>query len=346
MTSTSSRLTDKDAATSLPPLTFIVEWENARDVEKEWTERAMWGLALEIGRNAKAFAERPVLMYLYDQNAVKEDNIRNFIRRTAPELASLTDLVFVPTDGLTYYKLKNEGAARATTPYIVMVDSDAAPQPGWLKNLMRPFEDPSIQAVAGFTALGHKNVLSRMMALCWIFDLPSERAYTVTRRTIHANNCAFRTGFFRANPWPELKGSFKKSCGFWARRMDERQEKWVRIADAMTIHAPQPGIFFLIRRAWVAGKDRDYHGAFEKSFHSWPRLKFAFKFWRRKMSRSTSRILTKGKEVNLKPWQVPLALLYAWGYYTICFVSQTLSALTKKGYEAAAENSPAPRPLA
>ena len=29
----------------LPALTFLVEWENARDVEMMWTERAMRGLA-------------------------------------------------------------------------------------------------------------------------------------------------------------------------------------------------------------------------------------------------------------------------------------------------------------
>jgi len=329
----------------LPPLTFLVEWENARDVEMMWTERAMRGLSEEIRRNHNAFGEKPRLMYLYDEGSVKEADIRACVERIAPELDKLTDLELVPTPGLTYYRLKNEGARRAKTPFIVMVDSDAAPQPGWLQGLLRPFSDPDIQGVAGFTALGHKDVLSRMMALCWIFDLPSEREHTTKRRTVHANNCAFRTDFFRANPWPEVKGSYKKACGFWARDMDRRGIKWVRTAEAMTIHAPQPGHRFLIWRAWIAGKDRDYHGAFEKSFDRWTRVKFAFKFWRKKMARSTYRIVAKGKEVDLKPWQVPLALFYGWSYYTICFVSQLLSALTRS-YEAPAKDANAPAPRA
>lgn len=323
-------MTPAQALVKLPPMTFLVEWENAQDVEMYWTERAMQGLAIEIGRCRDQFEARPRLMYLYDQGAVKEQDILDCLKRVAPELPTLVDLELVPTPGLTYYRLKNYGAERAQTEFIVMVDSDAAPQPGWLQGLFKPFADPEVQGVAGFTALGHKDVLSRMMALCWIFDLPSEKEHTVTRRTVHANNCAFRTAFFRANPWPELDGSFKKACGFWAREMDRRGVKWVRTAEAMTVHAPQPGILFLIWRAWIAGKDRDFHGAHEKGHGRWKRVKFAFRFWRKKMSRSTDRILHKGHEVDLKPWQVPLALLYGWSYYTICLVSQVISALTRR----------------
>ena len=333
------------AQLALPALTILVEWENAQDVEMMWTERAMRGLAEEIRRNHNAFSEKPRLMYLYDRGKVGDGDIRACVQRIAPELAEATEMELVATDGLTYYRLKNEGARRATTPFIVMVDSDAAPQPGWLQGLMRPFADPTIQGVAGFTALGHKDVLSRMMALCWIFDLPSEREHTAARRTVHANNCAFRTDFFRAHPWPEVKGSFKKACGFWARDMDRRAIKWVRTPEAMTIHAPQPGHLFLIWRAWIAGKDRDYHAAFKKGFARWPRVKFALKFWRKKMARSTRRIITKGHEVDLKPWQVPLALIYGWSYYTICLVSQAWSALARS-YEVSAEDAPAPAPRA
>jgi hypothetical protein len=284
-------------------------------------------------------------MYLYDEGAVKETDITACIERVAPQLSRLTRLELAATPGLTYYKLKNEGARRAKTPFIVMVDSDAAPQPGWLQGLMRPFADPEVQGVAGFTALGHKDVLSRMMALCWIFDLPSERAQTVERRTVHANNCAFRTEFFRANPWPEVKGSFKKACGFWARDMDRRGVKWVRTAEAMTVHAPQPGHLFLIWRAWIAGKDRDYHAAFKKGSSRWKRVKFALKFWRKKIARSTRRIFTKGHEVDLKPWQMPLALFYAWSYYTIGLVAEVYSALARS-YDGAPENAHSASPMA
>jgi hypothetical protein len=125
--------------------------------------------------------------------------------------------------------------------------------------------------------------------------------------------------------------------------MDRRGVKWVRTPEAMTIHAPQPGHLFLVWRAWIAGKDRDYHRAFKKGFARWPRLKFALRFWWKKMVRSTMRILTKGHEVDLKAWQMPLALFYGWSYYTICLVAQLWSAIGRT-YEAAPEDAAASSP--
>ena len=42
-----------------------------------------------------------------------------------------------------------------------MLDSDAAPQPGWLENLIAPFADPEVMAVGGFTVLGYDDLLSQ-----------------------------------------------------------------------------------------------------------------------------------------------------------------------------------------
>ena len=147
--------------------------------------------------------------------------IEDALAETAPKIRSLADVEILPTDGLTYYKLKNFGIARATTGISVMLDSDAAPQPGWLENLLAPFADPEIMAVGGFTVLGYEDFLSKTMALSWIFNLPEERDKTVKRAKIHANNCAVRTDFFREHPFPDLP-AFKKQCGFWLRDLDAR----------------------------------------------------------------------------------------------------------------------------
>ena len=112
----------------------------------------------------------------------------------------------MPTDGLTYYKLKNFGIARATTDISIMLDSDAAPQPGWLEGLLKPFDDPEMMAVGGFTVLGYDDFLSKTFALSWIFDLKEERDKTVKRAKIHANNCAVRTEFFREASFPRPAG--------------------------------------------------------------------------------------------------------------------------------------------
>ena len=157
----------------------------------------------------------------------------------------------------------------ASTDISVMLDSDAAPCPGWIEAMVKPFDNAQVQAVAGSTVLGHDNLLSRTMALSWIMKLPSERDLPVKHRKMYANNCAFRTDFFRQNPFPDLQ-AFKKACGFWQRDIEKRGIKIDFAPDAMTVHAPHPGGTFLIWRAWTTGLDRDF-----KTYHRLTRSRSA-----------------------------------------------------------------------
>ncbi len=216
-----AKRSSKTAAKSLPAITIVIEWENAIDVEDKWTRAAMAALEREIADVVPKMAAKPRIMYLYDKNSVDPAVIEKALASTAPHLKDLADLEVIPTDGLTYYELKNYGISQANTELSIMLDSDAAPQPGWLENLLKPFADPDIMAVGGFTVLGYDDLLSKTFALSWIFDLREERSKTVKREKIHANNCAVRTDFFRENPFPDLP-AFKKQCGFWLRDLSAR----------------------------------------------------------------------------------------------------------------------------
>lgn len=330
----------------LPAVTIVIEWENAIDVEDKWTSAAMVALERELAAVAPKMAEKPRITYLYDQGAVPAGTIERALETIAPRIRELADLEILPTEGLTYYKLKNFGISRSATGISVMLDSDAAPQPGWLENLLAPFADPEIMAVGGFTVLGHEDFLSKTFALSWIFNLPDEREKTVKRAKIHANNCAVRTDFFRAHPFPDLP-AFKKQCGFWLRDLSAQGHKYVRTADAMTIHAPHPGYKFLIWRAWTMGLDRDYQ-AFQTVSRSRPgRLGHAFSFFGKKVGKSWGRIWTKGDAVDLPVWQRPAAMLVTFGFYGIGLIGEIKSALTRKFEPLAAPKiSPKPRPAA
>ncbi len=153
---------------------------------------------------ASRLTTKPHVTYLYNERVVDPEAIRRVIAKAAPRLPELAELEILPTPGLTYYKLKNFGISRSTTDVSIMLDSDASPQPGWLEGLLKPFADPTIMAVGGFTVLGYDDLLSKTMALSWIFDLADERERTVGRHKIHANNCAVRTDFFRENPVPRF----------------------------------------------------------------------------------------------------------------------------------------------
>ncbi|HWJ59041.1 MAG TPA: glycosyltransferase [Sphingomicrobium sp.] len=318
----------RKTSTSIPPVTIVVEWENAIDVEDIWTTRAMQGFERELARAAPKMAGKPKVTYLYDRHSVDPGVIEKALAEHAPRIRKLADIEILPTDGLTYYKLKNFGISRATTDISVMLDSDAAPQHGWLENLVAPFADPEIMAVGGFTDLGYEDFLSKTFALSWIFNLPEEREKTVKRAKIHANNCAVRTEFFNANPFPDLP-AFKKQCGFWLRDLSARGHKYVRTADAMTVHAPHPGYRFLVWRAWTMGLDRDYQ-AFQTYSHSrFTRVVYAFDFFGKKVGKSWARIIKKGKLVALPVWQRPASMLVTLGFYGICLAGEITSAMTR-----------------
>jgi hypothetical protein len=317
-------------ADKMPPVTIVIEWENAIDVEDEWVGKAMAALEREIESVGPKMAAKPRVTYLYDENAVDPKVIRDTIAEVAPRLPEVSELELEPARGLTYYKLKNYGVSRSKTDITIMVDSDAGPQEGWLENILKPFQDPEIMVVGGFTVLGHNDLLSRTMALSWIFDLPEERSHTVKRHKVHVNNCAVRTEFFKDHPFPDLpEAVFKKACGFWLRDLDSQGFHYVRTADAMTVHAPHPGIKFLAWRAWTGGKDRDYLVFQEYTHNRIGRAAMTAGFGFKKIGRAWKRIITKGKSVDLPVWQRPAAMAVAAGYYLIVGAGGVVSALSR-----------------
>jgi hypothetical protein len=67
-------------------------------------------------------------------------------------------------------------------------------------------------------------------------------------------------------------------------------------------------------------------------------------FWFKKSLRSAQRIITKGREVQLPAWQLPAALLLAFGYHTVLFAGEVWGALTRR-YEPLADVWPAAQQL-
>jgi len=308
----------------LPAVTIVIEWENAIDVADEWTRKAMGALQDELAATSRSFIARPRIMYLYDSGRVAPGTVEAALRTIAPHLGEFADVEVVPTPGLSYYKLKNYGIALSKTDLTVMLDSDAAPQPGWLESLLEPFADPEIMVVGGFTVLGTTDLLSRTMALSWVFNLPHQKEKTVKRSKIHVNNCAVRTDFFKAHPFPDLP-SFKKQCVFWLRGITAQGFKFVRTADARVIHAPHPGPKFLAWRAWTGGIDSDFLG-YQTVARSRPgRFFYAFGYFGRKVFRAWRNVVRHGGKVGLPVWQYPAAMAISLTYYLVTLAGQLSS---------------------
>jgi len=308
----------------LSEITIVVEWENPRDVDSEWTDRAMRALADELAREGASAENRPTVLYLFDTLALDDTSVRDSILRSAPDLEDLATVKVIPTEGLAYYQLKNQGIALTTTPYVVLLDSDASPQPGWLAGLLRPFERPEIMAVSGVTSLETHNAVSRSMALIWIFDLPSEHERLRGQINIHANNCAFRTDFFQKNPFPNTP-AFKKQCGLWLADIVERGFGFERTPEAYCRHAPHSGMRFVVWRAIQSGFDRDAKAKLQGQGR-FARVARGLRVWIKKTGRSTGRILAHHSEVDMPAYQVPISLVVAWTYVLSIASAQILSA--------------------
>jgi hypothetical protein len=318
-----------DQSTDLVPFTIVIEWENAIDVEDEWAFRAVAGLERELEATAPLVQAKPVVSYLFNSEAVNPDVIRHAIAKAGPRLGDYARVDLVPTKGLSYYELKNFGAARADTEVSIFLDSDAAPQPGWLRTMVAPFTDPSVMAVGGITVLAYEDLLSRTLALTWIFGLVEESQETARNWGIYANNTAVRTAFFRDHPFPKLN-AFKYSCVFWLRGILAQNFRYVRVAEAVTIHAPHPNFRFFFWRAWTTGLDRDFYVSQTRTPSRVGRTLRAGGFFLSKTVRAWWRIITKRHSVGLPLWQAPAAMALAFGYSVALFAGQLWSIMSRR----------------
>lgn len=305
----------------LLPCTIVIEWENAIDVEDEWADRAVAGLARELEATAPDMMAKPVVTYLFNSEAATQDAIIRAIADAGPRLSEFAEVKIVPTRGLSYYELKNHGAATAGTEVSIFLDSDAAPQAGWLRGMLEPFNDPEVMAVGGITILSHEDFLARTLALVWIFGLYEEREQTARSWGIYANNTAVRTRFFNAHPFPRLN-AFKYSCVFWLKGILAQGHKYLRVPNAVTVHAPHPDYRFFLWRAWVTGLDRDFYVAQNRTPSRLDRAFRATTFFFSRWARAWWRVVTKRKLVGLPLWQVPGALAVAFAYSATLFAGQ------------------------
>jgi hypothetical protein len=145
---------------------------------------------------------------------------------------------------------------------------------------------------------------------------------------VHVNNFAVRTAFFRDHPFPDLE-AFKKQCVSWLRGIKSEGHRYVRSVAALAVHAPHPGVRFLIWRAWTAGFDSDFVTYHTRTKSRLGRFFYGFVHFAKKLGRAWSRILFRAHVVGMPLWERPFALLVASGYFGILLTAQLGSALAR-----------------
>ena len=147
-----------------------------------------------------------------------------------------------------------------------------------------------------------------------IFDLAEERKDGRPAQ-IHANNCAVRTEFFRANPFPDP--AFKKQCGFRLRDPSARGYQYLRTAEARTVHAPHPDT-----KPWCGAHGPPAWTAISKAFipcrgHGWAGFG-AFRYFGRVVQHHQ-----QGTKADLPVWQRPAAMAISLGFFSIALAGRT-----------------------
>ena len=228
----------------------------------------------------------------------------------------------VPVPGSRYYDLKNRGALEASGDIIVFLDSDVIPEPGWLKTLLEPFADPSVQVVAGHSYIDPGEVYSKAFALTWFFPLRTETRSIQPVSHFFANNVAFRRGTFLAHPFPTMDSTSRGACVQLAKDLAASGIIIWKTSAAQVAHpAPQPGRHFVLR-ALAQGRDRlhreqgwraSFLGSFARYCHN--------------CGRGLVSTFRGRRQVHLAWTGVPAVLAICFSYYSLCFAGEVMTHL-------------------
>lgn len=307
--------------------TIVMEYENATTHDGDEAAPIFAALLRQFsGYEPRCRVDRDELILAYDPSEQDGDDIHRVIDSAAPALGSHVNIESLPCPGLRYYELKNAGAEVARGDILVFLDSDAEPETGWLKALLAPFDDARTIAVNGHTYLGYSDFVSRVFALAWVFPLRNDDRHEIQRRSLNANNCAFRREWFVSHPFPYHHG-FKVSCSLLAAQMRTEGVELVR-APAFTRHKPLKGGRFVLWRAAIAGRDDDSRYATMRTHRRTARLGRALSRWLNSTLRSFRRIVTRHRDVDMPAYEVPAAMVAVWLYFTVAFASQLVSVLS------------------
>jgi len=300
---------------------IIVELENAATVSLDEVRDVLSALADQVCQLSRIRPNlRAEVLFVHARDEQHNSRLLDQVRQQVPSLSAAATVRFLSLPEGRYYQLKNVGIAAATGEIIIILDSDAVPQPLWLQNILEPFQNRSTVAVNGYTYLSYSDFISRTFALIWFFPLRDRDVRFAERRSLNVNNCAFLASWLKQNPF-SCDFGFKVDCTLLSHEFQKQGHTLIR-APAYAAHAPLRGWRFLVWRARVTGRDADRKFRHLKSSSMVRRFVHALLFWYRMERRACTRVLRLHRQVAMPVWELPSALLLAITFYSLCFLAQ------------------------
>ncbi len=309
---------------SLPSVSVVIEWENARLSELGRTRQMLHALSAQLAEIGDRMNEPPELIVLHDGDAVEPSLVRGFVEEafgTPPRIALRTEA----TEGDGYYAQKNRGASIATRELVLFLDSDVVPEEGWLANLLGNFADPSVGVACGDTYVSAEDFAAKAFALFWFFPLRNSAppdAKPVEAEHFFANNVAFRRELFNAYRFPDLP-MLRGQCVQLAKRLRADGHRILVDKRARVSHPPPNGLSHFVRRALVEGHDAVVQDRLRGGGRFGYGLGTPWRF-ASSVARAAKRIGTHRKEVGLGATGAAGAMGLAVGYYALCAVGEVI----------------------
>ncbi len=314
---------------SLPPtrdtkqpanLSIVVEWENVVLAGDERGKGALVRLAREV--RALETNRRVEVLVVYYPGDVDPGPLESLVRESFPQ----GNVRLLAANTGDYYELKNAGAEAAIGDIVVFSDSDTHVEEGWLHQLIKPFSDPSIAAVAGSSYIEPSTLLGKAFGAFWFFPARTVQTRLEPAKGIFANNFAARREIFCRLPFRPLPGTNRGACVRWRERMSEANLAVVHNPSARTAHPPPNGGSHFFVRALTHGRDaiflaRDQGRRLESSsFGTLLRLTLNF-------ARTTINPWTRRTDLGLRVWEIIPVLLIGYLYYGTYFIGEVLTLL-------------------
>jgi hypothetical protein len=296
-------------ATPDPYLSVVVEWDNPRYYEVARARRMLDRLLQQIHQIGD-LPGRVEVFLLYDALEIDGREVHTAVGPLAT--GDGISVQVVPTRGLKYYQLKNEGGRRARGEIILFVDSDVLPEDAWLHRLLDSFRDPQVEVAAGNSHIDRTTLYAKTFALAWYFPPRLPDGPLIATDTCIVNNIAMRRYVFEKHPFPDEPSLYINQCLIWAATLKRSGVGTYVNPGARAAHPPPR----FLRSALVNGHDVALRTGQpgESKFQS---LRRSYWGLRENLGSALSRIRRERREVGLSRAGVPVAFALATVYWTL-----------------------------
>ncbi|MEX2648856.1 MAG: glycosyltransferase [Alphaproteobacteria bacterium] len=235
-----------------------------------------------------------------------------YLERLPPDLEYIVPgLRIVPSCRTSSYGLKNEGVRAAKAATVCLIDADCVPAESWIGSCLQAFERrPDAAVVSGLTRYPGRTLTERCLALLLRSYVDDGRRCDIVR--ISNNNAAYRRDAYLAAPLPEDEGAF-------ASRL--QAQAILRSGGALLF---EPGMVVIHDfEGWDMERDARAamaHGLITVRRRD-PSIPFSWVvrlgeagipiFYAGRVLISLWKCVTVARHYDVKPWQVPYAMLLA-----------------------------------